>query len=448
MKKERQTARAATPERIRPMERLDEATVWHKLDNTAHLFPVISSRKFSNVYRVAVNLSEQVDAELLQKSLEKALPWFAAFRVRLRRGLFWHYFEYNPALPAVYEEDDSPCRFIDPAQNDHFLFRVTYFANRVNLECFHALADGNGAREFLLAMLCQYLMMAHPAAFTEEQKKIRWHTGHAANTEDSYAANFTPTKKSDFNEGRAYKLKGERDVMGLVSVTHYNITVPTLKAYCRAQGVSITHYIIAAIGWAVYEQLLKEHPTKYPVSVFTPVNLRNFFESATTLNFFSNIYVRLSFADGEPTFEGILQEVKRQFEEKVTKEKILEKMSYTVGGSHNGLVRVMPLPIKNMVLRAIYETSRYSSTLGFTNMGALSVPSPFQSYITGANVMLSCSPREPFKCSAISYGGVLTVTATSTLKSMSLQKALARRFAKDGLDVAVQTNGVDYGSMR
>ncbi len=428
--------------------RTDEEALWHKLDNTANLFPVISSRKFSNVYRVAINLSRPVDGELLQQSLEIVLPWFAAFRVRLRRGVFWHYFEYNPAMPTVYEEDDVPCRYIDPKQNEDFLFRITYFGSRVNLEAFHALADGNGARDFLMAILCQYLMAENPDNFTPKQREIHWCAGHAANTEDSYAANFTPTKKSDYYAGRAYKLKGDRDPLGLVGVTHCHIRLDTLKAFCREKGVSVTHYLIAAIGWAVFEQQLKHRTPNYPVSIFTPVNLRNFFESATTLNFFSNIFIRLGFENPDATFDDLMCEVKAQFAEKATKERVLEKISYTVGNSNNAFVRVLPLPVKNMVLRAIYETSRNSSTLGFSNMGALEVPEPFRAYVTGANIMLSCSPREPFKCSAISCGGILTFTVTSTLKSMGLQRAIARRFSTDGLCVEVETNGVDYGNMR
>ena len=34
---------------------------WDKLDNTAHLFPVIAGESMSNVYRIFVNLNELVD---------------------------------------------------------------------------------------------------------------------------------------------------------------------------------------------------------------------------------------------------------------------------------------------------------------------------------------------------------------------------------------------------
>ena len=79
---------------------------WDKLDNTANVFPVIAGEGMSNVYRISVTLKEEVDPELLQQALERVLPWFDGFRVRLRKGIFWYYFEENkkPA-PRIHEED-------------------------------------------------------------------------------------------------------------------------------------------------------------------------------------------------------------------------------------------------------------------------------------------------------------------------------------------------------
>ena len=84
----------------------DEAIGWEKLDNTAHVFPVIAGEDMTNVYRIFVTLKEEVDREILQKALDIVLFKFDGFNVRLRKGVFWYYFEENgkPA-PKVREED-------------------------------------------------------------------------------------------------------------------------------------------------------------------------------------------------------------------------------------------------------------------------------------------------------------------------------------------------------
>lgn len=64
---------------------------WDRLDNTAHLFPVIAGESMSNVYRISVTLSELIQPELLQQALDIVLPKFDGFNLRLCRGVFWYY---------------------------------------------------------------------------------------------------------------------------------------------------------------------------------------------------------------------------------------------------------------------------------------------------------------------------------------------------------------------
>ena len=68
---------------------------WDRLDNTAHLFPVIAGESMSNVYRISVTLTELVDRELLQQALDMVLPKFDGFNLR-RYG--WHQFSQGADL--------------------------------------------------------------------------------------------------------------------------------------------------------------------------------------------------------------------------------------------------------------------------------------------------------------------------------------------------------------
>lgn len=68
---------------------------WDKLDNTANLFPSIAGESMTNVYRISVILTEEVQREFLQEALDIVLPKIDGFNVRLRTGVFWYYFEEN-----------------------------------------------------------------------------------------------------------------------------------------------------------------------------------------------------------------------------------------------------------------------------------------------------------------------------------------------------------------
>ena len=65
-------------------------------------------------------------------------------------GVFWYYFEENgKSAPKVREESNFPCRYIQQNQNHSYMFRVTYYKYRINLEVFHVLTDGMGGINFL-----------------------------------------------------------------------------------------------------------------------------------------------------------------------------------------------------------------------------------------------------------------------------------------------------------
>ena len=60
---------------------------WFRLDNAAKLYPAVSNRKRTNVYRMSVTLGEQVSRQLLETAAALVLKRFSSFRVRLVRGL-------------------------------------------------------------------------------------------------------------------------------------------------------------------------------------------------------------------------------------------------------------------------------------------------------------------------------------------------------------------------
>ena len=184
------------------MKKRAAPTRWHKLDNTANIFPVVASRRYSNVFRLTAVMREAVDPALLQQALEQTLPYFAAFNVRLRHGLFWNYLETNRATPQI----------------------------RVHLETFHVLTDGTGAMQFLKAVCYRYCQLAHPDAFTPEQLATPYGTETAGEVQDGYLKHYVPAKSKTFREPGAYHLRGEHRIAGGLDVATALMPVDALKA--------------------------------------------------------------------------------------------------------------------------------------------------------------------------------------------------------------------------
>ena len=85
----------------------------------------------------------------------------------MKAGFFWYYLEQNIKNPIIEEENDYPCKYINPKENNNYLFKVTYFKNKVNMDIFHALTDGNSGTVFFREMIYTYLEMCHEVELSQ-----------------------------------------------------------------------------------------------------------------------------------------------------------------------------------------------------------------------------------------------------------------------------------------
>ena len=105
------------------MDKKTKKNTWRKLDNSAKIFPLSASNKYSTVFRYSAVLKEDIDKEVLARAVDKALTRYKAFRVKMKSGFFWYYLEENKKKPVVREELYYPCKRIDPVYNNDYLYR-------------------------------------------------------------------------------------------------------------------------------------------------------------------------------------------------------------------------------------------------------------------------------------------------------------------------------------
>ena len=416
---------------------------WYKLDNTAHLFPVIAGESMTNVYRISVTLKEEIDPSILQEALSLVLPKFDVFNVRLRTGIFWYYFEENgKKAPRVVEESLFPCRQIRPNRNRNYLFRVTYYKNRINLEVFHVLTDGMGGVNFLRELTYQYLRLAHPQLLEVTNDGLSEET--SLNIEDSFVKNYKQSKASGFKKEKAYILHLDKLPKGEFGVMHGFMPVSQLKEVSHRYGVSINEYFVACYMWSIYSECLHGMPSESPIRVAVPVNLRPYFDSVTTKNFF--VMVSAEFLPDKTgyTFDEIVAIVKESLGSQITKQNLENLFSYSVSNQMNILMRPIPLPIKNMAISAVYTKSALANTTTITNIGNISVDDAYRPYIEMFHAFIAMSKGQSLKGTICSYGDTLAFNFTSIFSETMVQRAFFRQITKDGVDVSLETNGVYY----
>lgn len=419
---------------------------WEKLDNTAHLFPVIAGENASNVYRVSVTLKDLVEPELLQQALDTLLPKFDGFNLRLRRGFFWNYFEENgkPA-PPVQEESQFPCRYIRSNKNRSYLFRVTYYRYRINLEVFHVLTDGMGGFNFLKELTYQYLRLKHPALM--EQAGDSLSSGTTLSREDSFLKNYRRPSLPRYKTHRAFRIGGEKLPEGEFGVMHGYVNVPELKALCRSCDATINEYLVSAYVWSIYTECLHRAPSEKPIRIAVPVNLRPYFNSITTKNFFVMISAEFRPTEDDYTFPQVLEAVRNSLRRQLVPQHLEEIFSYNVSNQKHPFLRILPLPIKHLGMYLVYARSAYANTSTLSNVGKVEVLDLYKPYIETFYAYMAVSAGQRLKGTVCSYGDTLVFSFSYTLTDPSVQRGFFRKLAQDGLHVEIESNGVHYGQM-
>lgn len=417
---------------------------WDKLDNTAHLFPVIAGEKMSNVYRISVTLTELVVPDILQQALDIVLPKFELFDVRLRRGFFWHYFEENGKnAPRVHEENQFPCRYIHQETNNSYLFKVTYYKYRINLEVFHVLTDGMGGLNFLRELTYQYLRLRHPEIMGSTDDGLS--SGTTLNREDSFLKNYRAIEKKPYSKERAYLIKGESLHKGEFGVMHGYVKFSELKKLCRAYGVSVNDYLVSAMVWSVYTECLNSAPSDKTIRIAVPVNLRPYYNSNTTKNFFAIVHAEFLPKKDKYSFEEVLGEVSADLRSKLSRDNLEQIISYNVSNQVSMLARISPLPVKNLAMKFIYGRSGKSSTSTLSNMGRVEIADIYKPYIEMFHGYMAVSMGQPIKGTVFTYDDTLVFSFSYVLKDPGIQRGFFRRLREDGLEIEVESNGVNYG---
>lgn len=414
---------------------------WRRLDNTAKIFPVIANENMSQVFRISVTLKEAVQPELLQQALEEILPHIRNFRVKLRKGFFWYYLEENKKIPQVQRETTYPCRYIDPHGNRKFLFRVTYYERRINLEVFHALTDGLGAVIMLKDLTTRYLQLVRGEedGFCKEEDK-RTEGDKEFSVVDSYLENYKEVFRRRYSSHPAYRLEGNYLPLGTGQVLHGYVNTGELKEVCHRHGVSITKYLATVLIWSIWQEYLEGKAWAEPVVLNLPINLRAFFDSETMANFFAVTMIGHLFRDPDISFETLLRKISRQMDKKIDKKRLEESISYNVSREKKWYLRVIPLAIKSLALNLVFRLKDRAYTMTMSNIGVIQVEPEQESEIERFHLMIGVSRRQPVKCAVCAYGEEVVITFTSVFADSHLQRRFFDRLKEDGVRVQLEGN--------
>ena len=417
---------------------------WMRLDNAAKIYPAAKRRNWNNFFRLSATLTEPVDTEVLRRALDVTVRRFPSIAVRLRRGAFWYYLEEIPKAPAIQAEKSCPLAHAPFYEVRQCAFRVLVYHERIAVEFFHALTDGTGALVFLKSLLAEYLSQKYGLVIPAEKGVLgRLEEPSAEEVEDSFAR-YAGDVKLSRREATAYHLSGTPEPDGYKDIVTMMIPADKLRDCARGFGISVTELLCAAMMQAILDIQAKDVPrraARKPVKVLLPVNLRTLFPSATLRNFASYITPEIDPRMGDCSFDELCQLVHHKMGMENNRRTMRAKFAANVASERSPILRVMPLFIKNIAMKAVFDTvGECKSCLCLSNLGRVELPDVMVPYVRRMDFIIGVQAKAPHNCGVVTWGNTAYINCIRSIREPELEYHFYRVLHRLGLPVKVESN--------
>ncbi len=415
---------------------------WYKLDNAAKLYPSIASTRVSTVFRVSATLYKKVNVKLLQKALNRTIDRFPYYKVHLKFGLFWYYYEYTKSYPQVEEETFYPCMFLLYKNKKTFPFRVLYYKNRISVEVSHSITDGNGAVIFLGTLLCEYFRLLGYACQYSDTIYNPQEEPQDYESEDAFHQYYTPHIPNPPKLKKAFHFPFKLNTKGEYHIITGILSSDLLYQAAKKYNATVTQFLLALYFDAI-QDFLHSHPVKnrHPVVLNIPVNLRKLYPSKTMRNFFVSITPKIDFRLGHYSFTELLDYVQHYMSMTINDKNLQRHIHRNVENEKNLWIRLIPLPIKNLLMPTIYY--RYGErnyTSSISNLGQVSLPPSIAHLVERLEFYPPPSRGNMLKVGVVTYSGHTYISFGSLTPTTELERLFFCKIRKMNIPIKIETN--------
>lgn len=416
---------------------------WYRLDNAATIFPGQNTSRWSNVFRFSVMLTEKVDPAVLEQALKAVLPRFPCYDVSIRRGFFWYYLEENPNdAPPVQPDITNPCHRVKYSENKGFLFRVYYYENRISVDMFHALTDGNGAAVFTCTLAAEYLRLCGydipvggKVLDVTEPAKL-----------EEIVDPFKKCGKSDAKIPRiapkVYHNVGTKLPAHMVNITRGIMPLEQIHSLAKSYDATITEFVGALLLFVHYEKQKNEEEKQKYIALQVPASLHKIFGVETLRNFSLIHKVGIDPLMGDYTFEEVLRHFSLYLRD-VNNEKTLRAMaSSNLRLAQSPLMRILPLFIKDIAIAITFNFFGGEQTNSglFSNLGRVDLPQEMQKYVDCVEFMAGPGRLNGTRVATCGYKDKFIIDFTNSYQESDIERAFFTSLVKMGVKVKIESN--------
>ena len=414
----------------------------YRLDTAANLYPAIRGRKRPGVFRLSAVLAQPVQPYLLQIALNTTLKRIPSFSVKLRSGLFWHYFIHSDDLLPVQEYGPIPCMVLSSKKNNGFLIRVGYHGCRIAVEVFHSISDGAGAMVFLKTLIAQYLNLLGNSVPPTEGILDCKETPDPSESKDCFQVFAGSSTTRSRRKPRAFHIRGSLIPPYSLKTITGTIPIKAIHSESKTHGVSITEYMVAVYLFTLARiQLSEAHRRPLPIKIQVPVNLRQFYKTKTLRNFSAFVTPGIDPTQGEYTFSEILKLVHHFLHYEVTEKHLRTQVASNVRSTKNPLIRITPLLIKNRLIHLGFKylgPSSFTSTI--SNLGMINIPAEMAEHVETFDLTLGATQDTNISCGMLGYADEVRIFFSRVIEETHVEQEFFSFLVKQGLPVTIECN--------
>ena len=417
---------------------------WTRLDNAALIFPAAQRRHWSNAFRLSFTFRDPVDPALLQQALDNAAPRFPSVCVRLRRSAFWYYLEEVSRPPAVREDSYQPLVSMNRSDIRRCAIRVLYYRNRMAVEFFHAVTDGTGGMVFAKTLAAEYVRLRYGVDVPAAHGVLDIHeTPRPEELEDSFQRNAGPVA-APRDDGNVYRYRGTVEPDRFLHVTLGMVDSDALHSRSKALGVTVTTYLTAILLQSLLELQAEDVPRRQrrkSAKVQIPVNLRKLYGGQTLRNFVAVANIGVDPRLGDYSLEELVKLVHHQMHLNITAKNMQAIFTPNVNSERNPLLKVVPLFLKNVIMRAVFDTiGERVASMTLSNLGNVDLPEEMAPFVERVEFVLGPQSTGPYNASVTSWGGKTFINIVRNSAEPRLEEKFFTKLVKLGCHVTVESN--------
>lgn len=406
---------------------------WYKLDNVGKFYSSIADSEAQKIFRYSATLKDEIDESFLQEALNETIEVYPYFNVNLKKGLFWYYLDETNKIYRVSKESTPICHKIYNNSSD-FLYRVNYHKNRINFEISHIVSDGRGSIDFFKTLVSNYIILRYDLNDIDLTTK----SSYIEKSEDSFEKYY---KKVDFTSdkvGNVYNYKSKKyknQTQFLEAHMDANIILKEAHKY----KATLTSYLVSILIYS-FKDILSEEELNKTIKIEIPVDLRKYFKSSSSKNYFGLTSVSYIFKSREDTIEDIIASINQQLKNKLTKEELIKRVNRMISFERNIICRVVPIFVKNIVLNYANKITSKMSTTCVSNVGKIDFDKKISEYIENINVLTSTTD---FRVTLCTFENDLSIGVSSRFKYNEVIKNFFNYFSSHDIDIIMNVSEVD-----